>query len=39
LLEELYGAAGIPDELGSVLDELFGVPTPGEITPNEGGQA
>lgn len=39
LLEELYGAAGIPDELGSVLDELFGVPTPGDITPDEGSQA
>jgi S1-C subfamily serine protease len=39
LLEELYGAAGIPEELGSVLDELFGVPTPGEIIPDEGSQA
>jgi S1-C subfamily serine protease len=39
LLEELYGAAGIPDELGDVLDELFGVPTPNGTVPNEGGQA
>lgn len=38
LLEELYGAAGIPDELGDVLDELFGVPTPNDTFPNEGGQ-
>ena len=39
LLEELYGAAGIPDELGDVLDELFGVPTPDDTVPNEGSQA
>lgn len=39
LLEELYGAAGIPDELGNVLDELFGVPTPDDTVPNEGSQA
>jgi S1-C subfamily serine protease len=39
LLEELYGAAGIPDELGDVLDELFGVPTPDDTVSNEGSQA
>ena len=39
LLEELYGAAGIPDDLGNVLDELFGVPTPNGTVPNEGSQA
>ena len=39
LLEELYGAAGIPDELGDVLDELFGVPMPNGTVPNEGSQA
>jgi S1-C subfamily serine protease len=38
LLDELYGAAGIPDELADVLDDLFGTPSPGDSTPNGGGQ-
>ena len=39
LLADLYGATGIPDDLGNVLDELFGVPTPDDTAPNEGSQA
>ncbi|MGB9358402.1 MAG: trypsin-like peptidase domain-containing protein [Acidimicrobiia bacterium] len=38
LLGELYGATGIPDDLGNVLDELFGVPTPADAAPNQGSQ-
>jgi len=39
LLGELYGATGVPDDLGNVLDELFGVPTPDDTAPNQGSQA
>ena len=39
LLDELYGAAGIPEELGDLLDDLFGVPVPDDTTPNGGSQA
>ena len=39
LLADLYGATGIPDDLGTVLDDLFGVPTPDDTAPNEGSQA
>ena len=39
LLADLYGATGIPDDLGNVLDELFGVPTPDDTAPNQGSQA
>ena len=37
LLDELYGAAGVPDELADVLDQLFGAPVPGDV-PNGGSQ-
>ena len=38
LLAELYGAAGIPDDLADVLDDLFGVPIP-DTTPEGGNSA
>jgi S1-C subfamily serine protease len=39
LLDELYGAAGIPEELGDVLSDLFGATAPDSGTPDTGGQA
>ena len=36
MLNDLYGAAGIPEELASVLDDLLGATVPGTV-PDSGG--